>query len=168
MGKRVNPAGGGSRRGTELPWSGAHSIPDPRALAQAGLWVLGRGGGEAIKARAPRRGSGARGRGSANALPPPPLPSRRRQGGRARFRGWAGRRRGRRTGFSHPSRPQPEGAELRPAPGGGRWSAAQPYLSAERTNWKPGAAAGGGRWGQVPPDAPWTRCVCCCFCCSWG
>lgn len=55
----------------ELPWSGAHSIPDPRALARAGLWVLGRGGGEVMRARAQRRGSGVRGRGSPNALPPP-------------------------------------------------------------------------------------------------
>lgn len=97
MGKTANPEGGNP--------AGAYSIPHRRALARAGLWVPGRGWGEALRARALRSRSRAHGRGSPYTLPSLTLPSGRRQGGRARFRGWAGRRRGRRTGFTQPLPP---------------------------------------------------------------
>ncbi|XP_025852068.2 tumor necrosis factor receptor superfamily member 16 [Vulpes vulpes] len=60
------------------------------------------------------------------------------RGGRARFRGWAGwagRRRGRRTGFSQPLPPSARASGASASSGGRALerSAAQPYPSAERT-----------------------------------
>lgn len=83
----------------------------------------------------------------------PPLPSPPGGGG-AGGQGSGGGRAGRGGGGAaalaspSPARPQPEGAEPPPAPGGGCRSAAQPGPSAARTNWKsalPREADDGGR-----------------------